>query len=224
MKLSIPKPCHENWDAMTPNEKGRFCQVCSKTVRDFTASSDQEIINSISGSSNICVNINSDQLNRNLNHSFINSLFAKFAVGFVLTSGGIITAQVQKSDIKKEINDTVRIRGEISQAPIIKKDTLRNITGKIAQPPSQLTTNNQQFRIGDAVATITDDKKPLYILDGKIIDEEIMRNIDPNHIDKLEVLKDASATALYGSKGKNGVIVITTKSKPKNKRSKIENK
>lgn len=217
MKLSIPKPCHENWDGMTPNEKGRFCQACSKTVRDFTSSSDQEIIDSLAGSSNVCANVTPDQLNRNLNHSFINSLFAKFAVGFVLTSGGIMNVKAQQSDIKKEITDTVRMMGKILQTPMIKKDTLRNIKGEITQPSSQLntTTNNNQPRLRGAVAGVTDDKKPLYIMDGKFIDEDTMKNIDPNHIDKLEVLKDASAIALYGSKGKNGVIVITSKKKNK---------
>ncbi|NRD24376.1 energy transducer TonB [Winogradskyella litoriviva] len=35
--ISIPKPCHEDWSKMSPNEKGRFCQSCSKSVIDFTA-------------------------------------------------------------------------------------------------------------------------------------------------------------------------------------------
>ncbi|MEA9413279.1 hypothetical protein [Flavobacterium sp. PL02] len=35
-KISIPEPCHENWDKMTPAENGRFCISCSKTVVDFT--------------------------------------------------------------------------------------------------------------------------------------------------------------------------------------------
>jgi hypothetical protein len=35
-KISIPEPCHENWDKMTPAENGRFCLSCSKTVVDFT--------------------------------------------------------------------------------------------------------------------------------------------------------------------------------------------
>lgn len=35
-KISIPEPCHEKWDKMTPAENGRFCLSCSKTVIDFT--------------------------------------------------------------------------------------------------------------------------------------------------------------------------------------------
>jgi hypothetical protein len=36
IKISIPEPCHEDWNKMVPNEKGRFCESCSKTVVDFT--------------------------------------------------------------------------------------------------------------------------------------------------------------------------------------------
>lgn len=42
-KISIPKPCHENWNEMTPNEKGRFCNVCSKSVVDFTSMKEHEV-------------------------------------------------------------------------------------------------------------------------------------------------------------------------------------
>ncbi|KFF06956.1 energy transducer TonB [Flavobacterium reichenbachii] len=42
-KISIPKPCTENWDKMTPNDTGRFCMSCSKTVVDFTAMMPEEI-------------------------------------------------------------------------------------------------------------------------------------------------------------------------------------
>jgi len=43
MNLHIPNPCHENWDAMHPLEKGRFCDVCKKQVFDFTNATLNEV-------------------------------------------------------------------------------------------------------------------------------------------------------------------------------------
>lgn len=55
------------------------------------------------------------------------------------------------------------------------------------------------------------DKKPLFIVDGKEITKDDMNSIDPNIIEKVEVIKDDNATRLYGDKGKDGVILITSK-------------
>ncbi len=41
--ISIPKPCHEDWNKMNPNNEGKFCNSCSKTVVDFTKMSKEEI-------------------------------------------------------------------------------------------------------------------------------------------------------------------------------------
>jgi len=42
-KISIPEPCSEDWNEMTPNENGRFCMSCSKTVVDFSSMLPEEI-------------------------------------------------------------------------------------------------------------------------------------------------------------------------------------
>ena len=58
---------------------------------------------------------------------------------------------------------------------------------------------------------------PLYIVDGAVIREQELGNIPNSDIENLTVLKDAATTARYGSRGANGVVVITTKSGNRNK-------
>ena len=62
--ISIPKPCHENWNTMIPEEKGRFCNSCSKTVIDFTKMETMEIQGFIDQNkeNNICGHFKQTQL------------------------------------------------------------------------------------------------------------------------------------------------------------------
>lgn len=60
-------------------------------------------------------------------------------------------------------------------------------------------------------ASITQSNEPLYVIDG-FPTEDGMRGIDPSDIASIDVLKDASSTSIYGARGANGVIIITTKS------------
>lgn len=59
--------------------------------------------------------------------------------------------------------------------------------------------------------SITGDNSPLFIIDGVQV-ENGLNTISPQDIQSIDVLKDAAATAIYGARGANGVIVITTKS------------
>lgn len=203
MKVTIPKPCHENWAAMTPEEKGRFCQVCSKSVRDFTNASDQEIIDDLSQNSNICANFRVDQLDRNLSYSFLNSLFAKFAVGFVLTSGGLVAAQTQpQQNHPMKTNTTTKKTGEIVVAQVPKK-------------PVKIDRNSG-FALGKIASTgVNRPDAPIYVLNGKIITENTFYKINPDTIQKMKVLKGKDATSKYGAKAKNGAVIITLKGKKK---------
>lgn len=61
--------------------------------------------------------------------------------------------------------------------------------------------------------TINSGSSPIYVVDGLVMDNQFgfYNSINVNDVESIEVLKDASATALYGSRGANGVIVVTTK-------------
>jgi len=61
------------------------------------------------------------------------------------------------------------------------------------------------------VTSLSGNIEPLFILDGVPVDEDNFRSINPNDIAQIDVLKDGSASALYGNRGAAGVIVITTK-------------
>ena len=61
--------------------------------------------------------------------------------------------------------------------------------------------------------SLTQDNTPLYVVDGfPVEDASIAASINPLDIQSVNVLKDASATAIYGARGANGVVIITTKS------------
>jgi TonB-linked SusC/RagA family outer membrane protein len=62
---------------------------------------------------------------------------------------------------------------------------------------------------------------PLYLVDGAPIDEDVLAAIPNSDIAEIKILKDASTTARYGSRGANGVVIITTKSGNRNKDAKI---
>ncbi|MDR0227452.1 MAG: carboxypeptidase-like regulatory domain-containing protein [Flavobacteriaceae bacterium] len=53
-KITIPEPCSEDWNLMTPQEKGRHCAVCDKVVVDFSNATRQEIVDHIGNDAEVC--------------------------------------------------------------------------------------------------------------------------------------------------------------------------
>lgn len=79
-----------------------------------------------------------------------------------------------------------------------------NITSSEGQPGADVTV---RVRGG---GSITQDNAPIYIVDGVQM-ENALQVLTPQEIESVDVLKDAASTAIYGARGANGVIVITTK-------------
>lgn len=80
-----------------------------------------------------------------------------------------------------------------------------NISTGTGQPGSKPTVVIRGF------STINGNSDPLYVIDGFPTNADSFRSLNPNDVETMEVLKDASATAMYGNRGANGVIVIKTK-------------
>ncbi len=234
MKIIVSNPCHKNWEGMIPDEKGKFCSVCSKTVRDFTASSDREVLKAFSRpEDNICGRFNTVQLNRNLLYSDINSVFMKFAAGFMLTAGGLIAVKAQqttaqdstKTEDLQEVMVTgyksvkksmVTGLGTVVPGDVInakqedKSSTLaEQMKGVTVNPPSK--DSNNAIRIGGGSLVSGNSGEPLLIVDQKVVPLKVLEETDPQSIETLNILKGKDATALYGAKAIHGVILVTTK-------------
>lgn len=96
-----------------------------------------------------------------------------------------------------------------AEAPFMKelvifKDTLKNDT-LVTQSPKKDGT----LVIRDRIPIPSNE--PLYIVNGLELPYEIFAALNPMHIESIDILKDASATAIYGTRGINGVIVLKLK-------------
>ncbi|MBQ8674455.1 MAG: TonB-dependent receptor [Bacteroides sp.] len=84
--------------------------------------------------------------------------------------------------------------------------------------PSGIPGQQPNVRVR-GIASISGSATPLYVVDG--VPSDNMPYLNPNDIERMDVLKDASATAIYGSRANNGVIIITTKSGGNNEKTSI---
>lgn len=88
-----------------------------------------------------------------------------------------------------------------------------NLLGKTdnlkTQPTEPMTASTIKYGEGKTFIELKGKNDPLYIVDGKEVKD--IANVDPKDIEIMSVLKDASATAKYGDKAKNGVVLVTLK-------------
>ena len=113
---------------------------------------------------------------------------------------------------KKDLTGSVAtVKGQdLVQVPV--PNVSEALTGKMAGVRVMTTDGSPDAEILIRVrggGSITGDNSPLYVVDG--FQTESISDISPNDIEDITVLKDASSTAIYGSQGANGVILITTK-------------
>lgn len=100
---------------------------------------------------------------------------------------------------------------DIKERPV--QNALQALQGKAAG--IDITSSERPGEIGKVlirgVRSLNASSDPLYVVDGIPLNVGSISAVNPNDIETIDVLKDASATAIYGSRGANGVVLITTK-------------
>lgn len=123
-------------------------------------------------------------------------------------------SQVKKSDLTGSISSIGS--EDFENQPLIRVDQAlqARAAGVAVTQTSGAPGAGYKIRIRGA-NSITGNNNPLYVVDGLVVGN--INNINASDISSMEVLKDASATAIYGNRGANGVVLITTKSGKKGK-------
>lgn len=153
-QFSIPKPCHENWNAMTPDSQGRFCGQCAKTVVDFTGMTTSQIQQHlITNSSNrICGRFTEEQLEPVTitipeTILFRQTQFHKmFLLALLLCMGATLLSCNGRT-----------VKGEVETAQgkdtIVKTDSVMHLQGEIA-PVDTLASEPDTLREGERLHTM----------------------------------------------------------------------
>lgn len=134
IELLIPEPCHEDWDKMTPTERGRFCYSCQKQVVDFTNMSDEQLAlffkKPVTGS--VCGRFMQHQLGRTINIPKKRIPWVKYFFQFALPAF-LVSAKAMAQGQVKIKGDTVMVPEK--KRPLVEKhiesEKGRRINGKV---------------------------------------------------------------------------------------------
>ncbi len=162
--IRLAFPCQENWDKMTNNEKGKFCEKCGNQVVDFRDKSKDELENEIFHSNTrVCGRFNKSQLSNS---------FLKYAASAVIASSLAIPAIGQESIPKNSteiIDDSDVIFGQMENHPYPKggwKGFYERLSKEI-RVPIDLATKTRVF-VEFAIDT-----------NGKMVDIRVVKSDDP---------------------------------------------
>ena len=168
IQLSIPEPCHENWDTMSPTQQGRFCNACTKEVIDFSNMSDSEVLNYFTKKKKddkVCGRVYPDQLDRNIyaaakkkkywQWQYILTAFLFFmkpaktkAQGMVVRMPADIPLNIVTEDQKKHNGKKIKISGVIKDedgkpVPYASIKAVGSVVGAVADDQGKFSLHTE---------------------------------------------------------------------------------
>ncbi|WP_397362547.1 carboxypeptidase-like regulatory domain-containing protein [Olleya sp. R77988] len=157
IKVTIPEPCHEDWNLMTPKDQGRHCKVCEKTVVDFTNKTDEYIVKTYEREAKLCGRFKDNQLDRPLAYSRKDSnnfLAVASTALLAYLSFGTSTSYAQGKPIADttSVSTTTQIKGKIARSILQNKVVSGRVIGINNQPLASV----QVVEKGTNNLTVTD--------------------------------------------------------------------
>lgn len=126
--------------------------------------------------------------------------------GYKREAGVAVEGKPLPDNLIYVINGKISTKYEMEQ---LKPEQIASVD--ILKGNSAVALYGDNAKDGVVQIKLKDEAKPLYVIDGEIATKEKMDQLKPEQIEAIDVLKGEKATAAYGDKGKNGVIVIRTK-------------
>lgn len=138
-QLQIPAPCHEDWNKMTPGDKGLFCDSCQKTVRDFTGMSDAQLITFFKKPStgSVCGRFFNDQLDGDFEIPRKRIPWIRYFFQIAIPAF-LISSKAKSQGKPRLLGDTVLVdsnktRNKLNESCSVKQDANKSkkLTGKL---------------------------------------------------------------------------------------------
>ena len=197
-KISIPKPCHEDWNKMTPNDKGRFCDNCSKTVVDFSKMTDAEIKSYLIAQEGkrVCGHFRTSQLKRITISIPTQVLFSQtqfrkiFLLALLFTMGTTLLSCSDQAGNKQKIENVV-IEEEETTTTIEGIDIIEDLPPPPIPQKGEFLDGEVRYEPDSVPKHKTTKQVPPLCTTGDVMMKEVVK---PKEQEKNQILGDTIIT------------------------------
>jgi len=190
IKISIAEPCHENWDKMLDEEKGKFCLSCQKQVVDFSRMTNEEIINyfNVNEGKKTCGRIAKHQHNTPISNyrKVVTPWFNRYVASFFMALGfyNPSTAQTNNTPVEQHIKGDIAVK-----QPLVPSNKKLVINGRVLDQKTKKGIKGASITVAGSDITTTSDKNGNYTISipARLQNENLVLSVYHPNYDGQEI-------------------------------------